>query len=225
MPEHLDVAIVFAKYPEPGRVKTRLIGALTAEQAADVHRRLLRATLQCLDGIAGLAVVLAVSPDEADFAEFAGTPIATWPQGGGDLGSRLALAVERAFGMGSQRVLLVGSDCPQMSPEDAVTALDLLHRHDVVMGPAMDGGYYLLGLCRPVTELFASIDWSSPRVSVQTQARASEAGLSLAMLQTRRDVDEVGDIMAIVDEIADDDPRLGSLKAYLRSLLSARRST
>ena len=135
------------------------------------------------------------------------------------MGARLALVVEQAFGAGSSRVLLVGSDCPGMCPEDVTAALDLLDRVDVVVGPAVDGGYYLMGLRGPETGLFTSIDWSSSRVLTQTRARAAEMGLSLALIDQRRDVDEVDDMMALVDEIADDDARLGSFKDFVRSML------
>lgn len=219
MAETRDVAVVFAKYPEPGRVKTRLIGAFTAEQAAQVHRRCLRLTLDCLHEVGRVEIVLAGSPDGEDFAEFLPPGARLLPQGAGDLGGRLALVVEQTFGAGARRVLLVGSDCPEMCPEDVTTALDLLDRVDVVVGPAVDGGYYLLGLRGPETGLFASIDWSSSRVLAQTRARAAGMGLSLVLIDERRDVDEVGDMMALVDEIADDDPRLGPFKDFVRSML------
>ncbi len=214
-----DVAIVLAKCPEPGRVKTRLIGAFTAEEAAEVHRRCLRLTLDCLHAVGRVEIVLAGSPDGADFGEFLPTGARLESQGDGDLGARLALVVEQAFGAGARRVLLVGSDCPAMCPEDVTKALDLLDRVDVVVGPAVDGGYYLLGLRGPETGLFESIDWSSSRVLAQTQARAADMGLSLALIDQRRDVDEVDDMIALVDEIAEDDPRLGSFKEFVRSML------
>lgn len=224
MAEARDVAIVLAKYPEPGRVKTRLIGAFTAEQAAQMHRRCLRLTLDCLHEVGRVEIVLAGSPEGADFGEFLPPGARIEPQGDGDLGGRLALVVEQAFAAGARRVLLVGSDCPGMCPEDVTAALDLLDRVDVVVGPAVDGGYYLLGLRGPETGLFTSIEWSSSRVLAQTQARAAEMGLSLALIDERRDVDEVGDMMALVDEIADDDPRLGSFKDFVRSMLRLRKT-
>lgn len=218
MTETRDVAIVLAKYPAPGRVKTRLIGAFTAEQAAQVHRRCLRLTLDCLHAAGRVEIVLAGSPDGADFAEFLPPAARLLSQGEGNLGARLAQVVERIFEAGASRVLLVGSDCPAMRPQDVTTALDLLDRVDVVVGPALDGGYYLLGLRGPETGLFTSIDWSTPRVLAQTLARAAEMGLSHTLIDERRDVDEVGDMMALLDEIADDDPRLGPFKEFVRSM-------
>lgn len=214
-----DVAILLAKYPQPGCVKTRLIGPLTAGQAAEVHLRCLRLTLDCLSAVGRVEIVLAGSPDGADFRKFLPSGARFEPQGDGDLGARLTRLVERAFGAGAGRVLLVGSDCPGMCPEDVTAALDLLEREEVVVGPAVDGGYYLIGLRGPETGLFTSIDWGSSRVLAQTRTRAAEMGLNLALIGERRDVDEVGDMMALVDEIADGDPRLGSFKGFVRSML------
>jgi rSAM/selenodomain-associated transferase 1 len=219
-----NVVIVFAKYPQPGRVKTRLIGPLTAAQAAEVHLRCLRVTLQCVAAVEGVDVVLASSPGDADFQELLGAEaldgVPVWPQSEGDLGERLRAAVDRAFGEGAGRVLMVGSDCPGMMPADVSRAVRELDRHDVVIGPALDGGYYLLGLRRRLDVLFESVEWSSPRVLTQTLARASAAGLTVAFLPERRDVDDYGDIMALAGEDSDEDDRLREFKAFLRALIA-----
>ncbi|MCG8404429.1 MAG: TIGR04282 family arsenosugar biosynthesis glycosyltransferase [Phycisphaerales bacterium] len=213
------IVVVFAKYPEPGRVKTRLIGPLTAEQAADVHRRCLQMTLDTVVMVESADLLLAVSPDEADFSTFVRDGVEIRPQGEGDLGERLVRQIENAFGGESRHVVVVGSDCPTMSTQDVRQAFDFLRRYDAVIGPAVDGGYYLLGLRKPARVLFDGIDWSTSRVLSQTLARAEDAGLSVAMLPERRDVDEFGDIMAIAQEIPDDEPRLQAFKVFLRALI------
>ncbi len=223
-----NIVIVFAKYPEPGRVKTRLIGPLTAAQAAEVHLRCLHVTMACVAAVEGVDIVLAGSPGEAGFRELLGSApgagcyggLRIWPQCEGDLGRRLGEAVERAFDEGGRRVLVVGSDCPGMTPADVSQAIRELDRHDVVAGPALDGGYYLLGMRRRVDSLFESIDWSSPRALKQTMAQAAAAGLTVAMLPERRDVDDYGDIMALAREESDADDRLPEFKAFLRALIA-----
>jgi len=219
-----NVVIVFAKYPQPGRVKTRLIGPLTAAQAAEVHLHCLRVTLECVATVEGIDVVLAGSPGDADFQKLLGAGaldgVPVWPQCEGDLGERLRAAVERAFGDGARCVLVVGSDCPGMMPADVSRAVRELDRHDVVMGPALDGGYYLLGLRRRLDVLFESIEWSSPRVLSQTLAQAAAAGATVALLPERRDVDDYDDIIALAGEDSDEDDRLREFKAFLRALIA-----
>ena len=149
---HRRTIVVFAKHPTPGTVKTRLIPQLGAEQAAELHHHFLLATLGCVSGVAGAEIILAVSPDEASFADVLATqdrPPAIAPQSRGDLGQRLARVLGRCFEGGSERVVAVGCDCPLMEAADIETAFDLLNDHEVVIGPALDGGYYLLGLGEP----------------------------------------------------------------------------
>jgi len=218
-----NVLIVFAKYPEPGRVKTRLIGPLTAAQAAEVHLRCLRVTVASVTSAEGVEVVLAGSPGDAGFRELLGAQAADmpiWPQSEGSLGDRLSAASERAFGEGAGRVLVVGSDCPGMTPGDVLRAVGEMDRHDVVIGPAMDGGYYLLGLRRPLGTLFESIDWSSPQVLEQTLAKAAAADATVALLPERRDVDDYDDIMALAGEDSDEGDRLREFRSFLRALIA-----
>lgn len=213
------VIVVFAKYPEPGRVKTRLIGRLGAEAAAEVHRACLAATLACATSIDGAEVFVAVSPDDAPIATLVGEGVAILPQGGGDLGERMERVIRRRFEVGCERLVVVGSDCPGMQPGDIARAFELLEGHDVVIGPALDGGYYLLGLCRPAPALFASVAWSSPQVAEQTRVRARSDGLSVAELIERRDIDEYADLAAARNEIAAGDSRLAGFGRFVDGLL------
>lgn len=210
--------VIFAKYPRPGDVKTRLIGPLTAGQAAEVHRRCLDLTMSCVAAVPEANCVLAVTPDDADFSLLVSGEVPIVPQGPGDLGRRLQRVIADRFAGGCDRLVVVGCDCPLMGPEDLSTALDRLARHDVVIGPATDGGYYLLGLSEPAPALFTSIDWGSSQVADQTRHRAREAGLTVAQLSARRDLDEYDDILAAVAAIGDDDKRLGDFKQFLQGL-------
>lgn len=213
------VLVAFARYPEPGRAKTRLIGPLSAEAAAEVQTRCLDVTLACMAAVADVRRVVAVTPDDADFSAWVGASMDIVPQGGGDLGDRLSRVVNREFARGCRHLVVVGSDCPMMSPQDVAEAFELLAAHDLVVGPAADGGYYLLGLSRPAPAVFCSIAWGTAQVADQTRQRAREAGLSLAELPVRRDLDTYDDIVALVSEMPIGDVRLAAFKQFLSGLL------
>jgi hypothetical protein len=111
-------------------------------------------------------------------------------QSGGDLGQRLAMAFAKTFKRGALKVMAVGADCPGLDGECLVEAARHLETADVVLGPAVDGGYYLIGLRRPEPGLFTHIAWSSEKVLSQTLSRASASGLSVRLLPLREDVDD-----------------------------------
>lgn len=213
------VVAIFARYPQPGIVKTRLIGRLTAEEAEEVYRRCLDLTLACIDAVSGVRRVLAVTPDDADCSGIVGENVSVVPQGPGDLGQRLRRVVDREFAAGCRHLVVVGSDCPALCPEDVQRAFALLESADVVIGPATDGGYYLLGLRTALPALFESIAWGSSQVAQQTRDHAREAGLRVAELAVRQDLDRYEDIAVLAHEIPDDDARLGSFKRFLKDLL------
>jgi rSAM/selenodomain-associated transferase 1 len=118
------------------------------------------------------------------------------PQAGEDLGARMADAFGRAFRRGATRVALVGTDTPGVTRETVVEALDALDDDDLVLGPAEDGGYYLIALRAERPELFAGIAWGTEAVLASTLARAGDAGLAVRRLKPLRDVDTVSDLRA-----------------------------
>src|SRR5436189_1293071 len=141
-----DKLIVFVKAPRPGAVKTRLAKAIGAPAAGAAYRRLVETLLHQLQGVGG--VELCFSPDDAsgEVQHWLKEGWSSSPQGGGDLGQRLQSAFQRAFHAGAKRVAIIGSDCPAVSVGDIRKAWDGLQMHDVVLGPATDGGYWLIGL-------------------------------------------------------------------------------
>lgn len=185
--------LVFLKVPREGRVKTRLAATLGPAAALDVYRTLLATTL---DAVAGWREVeLRFSPDDG-LAEVEPLLRPGWSavgQGDGDLGRRLDRAFVDAFREGARQVFVVGSDCPAMSAADLAAAEEALSSADVVVGPAADGGYWLLGLRRPAPFLFRDMPWSTDRVLVETCRRVEAAGLRLAQLRTLSDVDTEAD--------------------------------
>ena len=173
--------IIFAKAPQAGRAKTRLIPALGAEGAARLAQRMLQATVASAQAAALGPLQLCLTPSPADpvWDDFA------WPagvelrgQGEGDLGQRMARAVEQGVQQGLP-VLLIGTDCPQLTSTLLCQAAAALLSHDSVLFPASDGGYVLLGLRRANPRVFADIAWSTASVAASTRARLAELGWSL----------------------------------------------
>lgn len=190
--------LVFVRAPEPGRVKTRLAAAIGDQAALRVYRRLAEHTLREAAALAGQGVRVRVHHTPAD----AGPAVRAWlgdgpaylPQADGDLGRRMEDAFARAFADGAERVVIVGSDLPDVSASLLRRAFDALDDHPAVLGPARDGGYYLLGLTRMVPGIFDGIAWSTPDVLAATLARFRAAGVVPAMLEELADVDEVEDL-------------------------------
>jgi rSAM/selenodomain-associated transferase 1 len=185
--------IVFVKAPRAGLVKTRLADALGPARACVIYRQLVERLLERLRGLG--AVELRFSPDDA-FEEVQPWLVPPWqaaPQGAGDLGERLERAFVEAFTTSVRRVVVIGSDCPDISAQDVETAWGALRTFDVVLGPATDGGYWLVGLGGPQSLLFRDMPWSSPAVLQETMGRARTAGLKVHLLRELSDVDTVED--------------------------------
>ncbi|ADL55921.1 TIGR04282 family arsenosugar biosynthesis glycosyltransferase [Gallionella capsiferriformans] len=188
--------IVFAKAPQPGFAKTRLIAALGAEGAAALAKRMLLHTLhEAIAAKIGI-VELCATPyiDEAAWQVVApplGVEISD--QGEGDLGTRLALATERSLIRG-ESVLLVGTDCVEMSADLLREASRNLFEHDAVIHCTIDGGYALLGLRKFNSILFHNISWSSDAVASTTLSRIGQLGWSVHVGQMLHDVDEPQDL-------------------------------
>lgn len=188
--------IVFAKAPQPGFAKTRLIPALGEQGAAALAKRMLQHTLhEALAADIG-TVELCAAPAVAD-AAWQGIEllqgIVTTEQAEGDLGARLAQAAARALAQG-ESVLLVGTDCMEMSADLLRAAARALHEHDAVIHCTVDGGYALLGLTQFSAFPFQNIPWSSDQVAFTTITRCGQLGWSLHVGQMLHDVDEPQDL-------------------------------
>jgi rSAM/selenodomain-associated transferase 1 len=190
--------IVFLKHPEPGAVKTRLASALGAETAAALYRALAEGVLEATVPRSGeYETLVFFDPPEAAEAMRAWLPgVRLRPQCVGDLGARMTAAFARAFERGARRAAIIGTDAPGVTRETVAGALAALDDADVVVGPAEDGGYYLLAFCVPHPELFEDVAWSTPAVLEETLARAATAGLRVRELPRLRDVDTLEDVRA-----------------------------
>jgi hypothetical protein len=186
--------IVMARYPEPGRVKTRLAAALGAERACALYRTFI---LDLADRLAALPyeVVWSYDPAPAPFAAL--LPGARCiAQADGDLGARMRHAVAAAFTDGVRRVVVLGADVPHVSVACIAEAAGVAPGR-VVLGPAEDGGYYLIALARPAPELFVDVPWGGSRVLETTRVRAERLGLETQLLPPTFDVDEAADVVRL----------------------------
>ena len=132
--------------------------------------------------------------DRAQMQQWLGTKWSYQGQGAGDLGDRMACAFQTAFAKGVERVVMIGSDCPQLDADRLLQAFRSLQTHDLVLGEATDGGYYLIGLRQFVADLFVGIDWSTERVLAQTLEIAHQKTLSIAILEPLTDIDRPEDL-------------------------------
>ncbi|MEK7674390.1 MAG: TIGR04282 family arsenosugar biosynthesis glycosyltransferase [Verrucomicrobiota bacterium] len=181
--------IVFVKSPRVGTVKTRLARALGPEEACEAYRLLVEVLLERLSPLSN--VELRFTPEDAA-AEIAPWLRGGWvarPQGPGGLGQRLETAFAEAFASGNQRVVVIGSDCPVVTDREVKAAWACLADHDLVIGPARDGGYWLIGLRAPQPRLFQDISWSTPAVLSETLEIARLENLRVQVLRPLADID------------------------------------
>jgi uncharacterized protein len=191
------VLLVFLKYPEPGRVKTRLATEVGNEIAVGIYRQMLDRVLRTVQAVrVSMRVVGYFAGESADqFAEWTALVDDWHPQPAGDLGERLAAGFEWAHDRGGP-VLAIGTDCPDIQAFHITAAATCLETNDVIFGPASDGGYYLVGTRRHVPGFFDGVRWSSPHTLADHRARCRELGLSIALLPTLDDIDTAADWVA-----------------------------
>jgi rSAM/selenodomain-associated transferase 1 len=196
--------LIFAKAPVLGRVKTRLIPALGADGAAALHERLCHAALAQATAARLAPVELWCHPDtrHAFFTACrAMYGVELHEQRGADLGARMHNAFDHAF-ESSRYAVTIGTDCPDLTVGDLQNAFRALEDgYDAVLGPAVDGGYVLIGLSRPVPDLFTEIDWGSDRVLAQTRARLADLDLRAKELPPRHDIDRPEDLVRMEKKI------------------------
>ncbi len=195
--------IIFTRYPVPGKTKTRLIPALGAEGAADLQKQMTEHTLERMRPLTekGMEVqILFDGAEDGEMVQWLGGGFALAPQGEGDLGERMRLAFSGCFETGVERVVIIGTDCPSLGAEDVEEAVDLLEENTLVLGPATDGGYYLIGIRSDAPGwlyelVFENIPWGTDQVFNATVNALAETGLDLGLLDEKADVDEPEDLV------------------------------
>lgn len=190
---------VLARAPVPGRAKTRLIPALGAHGAAALQERLTEHAVAaaCAAGLGPVTLWAAPDPAHASFRELVTRfSIRLARQAEGDLGARMLAAFAKSRGA----TLLIGSDCPALAADDLRRAATALRDHEVVLIPAEDGGYVLIGLRRPHAGLFADMAWGTDTVLAETRRRIARLGLSAHELDPLWDVDRPEDLARLPRE-------------------------
>lgn len=214
-----SVCAIMAKQPAPGKTKTRLYPALSPQAAADLYEALLLDSIDLAAGLTGIDLAVAVTPPEASPYFERQTPPGTLilPVEGKDIGECLEVTFAHLFNHGYHTVLALNADGPSLPPEYIHQALRSLDKHDLVLGPGHDGGYYLMGMKTLHRPLFAGISWSTDKVLTQTLRTASQMGLRSALVPEWYDVDTPQDLQRLMAELHDlPDSRL----SHCRRLLS-----
>nr|WP_239121419.1 TIGR04282 family arsenosugar biosynthesis glycosyltransferase [Spirulina major] len=190
--------MIFTRYPEAGKTKTRLIPALGAEGAAQLQRKMTEHTLkqaQKLLKIRSLSLEIYFSGgDETLMQSWLGPEWVYVPQATGDLGERIQTAFKQGFAEGMERIVIVGVDCPDLNCDRLSEAFETLQNNDLVLGEAEDGGYYLVGLSRYLPQLFQDINWGTSQVLQQTLKIAESLGCAIAKLPILGDIDYPEDL-------------------------------
>ena len=181
-----EVVLVFQKNAILGKVKTRLASEMGEARALEIYRHLVQSTYSVLEHVE--------APVWTYFSDFipetVNPPIAkSFVQDGQDLGERMAHAFARSFESGMDKVVLIGTDCPTLQSHHLHEAFEALTHSDLVVGPATDGGYYLIGMKRRADYLFEGITWSTSQVLSETLNVASQNGLTTTLLQELNDID------------------------------------
>ena len=202
-PNHQERLIVFTRYPEPGRTKTRLIPHLGADAAADLQRRMTEHVVSQIRNLTttrpGLMEIRYEGGNQQLMEDWLGSDYIYVLQGKGDLGHRMGQAFEAAFVNGAAAAVIIGTDVPGISLEILHQAFNSLQNTDLVLGPATDGGYYLIGLqkdsfTRAIPQLFTGIPWGTQSVLTDSLEIAQIIGLKYMLLEKLEDVDRPEDL-------------------------------
>jgi rSAM/selenodomain-associated transferase 2/rSAM/selenodomain-associated transferase 1 len=215
--------IVFGRYPVPGKVKTRLIPALGRAGAAAIQKQLTEATLRTVKKFAASSEVETEFCFEGGDTERAQRWLGRGPlfsqQEQGDLGARMGAAFLKAFRDGCRKVVLVGTDIPDLRQAHLQEAFEGLRDNDVVIGPSTDGGYWLIGMNRPL-DVFGGVEWGSDGVLHQTLSVANSKGLKYRLLGPLLDIDTVEDLREWIPEMVRKRPYLSVIIPTLNEIIS-----
>lgn len=202
-----NALIIFLKYPEPGKVKTRLAKALGDEKACAVYKSLAENVIKNIftknPGTYDVHIFFTPADRETEIKDWL-KPILDDNQGiktqfrtqeGSNLGKRMSNAFKEILQeKGCKKCIIIGTDCPEIDATLVENAFDILKEKNVVIGPCKDGGYYLLGMSIPASDLFVDIDWSTDRVFEQTMEKIQKNKLSCSILKTLIDIDTPEDL-------------------------------
>jgi len=187
--------IIFTRYPEAGKAKTRLIPALGEVGAADLHREMTESTIAKVRNLENVSLcVYFTGGTIQQMQDWLGNDLEYQLQPSGDLGDRLIHIFQMMFDRGARSVIAIGTDCPGLTSEILTLAFTQLKTHHLSIGKATDGGYYLIGLDQLIPDIFQNIAWSTDIVFQQTLEIVNRLDLSIAFLPTLNDIDRPEDL-------------------------------
>jgi len=213
--------VVMAKQPLVGKTKTRLVPALSLQEAADLYQALLLDTLAMVSDLPWADLAVAITPPQSRpyFESITSAGTLLLPVEGQDIGACLAQTLDLALQLGYRKVFALNSDGPSVPPEYLGQAVNYLEQADVVLGPGEDGGYYLVGLTQPHPGIFSDITWSTENVLSQTLERAAGLGLRTALTPPWYDVDTPAEVLRLIKELEAISPdRLPNTRRFLGNI-------
>lgn len=189
--------IIFLRYPRNGEVKTRLAKTTSPELATDIYKIFSENLINIIKRIPNINrfTFYSKESDKEVIMEWLGSKLLFSQQQGDDLGNKMKNAFEKVFSIGTQKVIIVGTDIPDLSKEIIVDAYGALDNHDVVIGPSNDGGYYLIGMKNFYSGIFEEIEYSTPTVLKVTLEKVKQLKLTYHLLPTLRDIDNKEDLL------------------------------
>jgi len=216
-----ECVLFYVKYPENGQTKTRLAEDIGDDHALELYRCFI---LDMLNMFAKVPqqVCVCYSPEDAEqsFKAWLGESYLYFPQQGGDLGERMKNSFQQAFQYGIEKAAVIGGDLPDLPDHIVVKAFKELHSFDAVIGPVVDGGYYLLGFCHDtfIPEVFEDITWSTASVFNQTLKKIQQAGLTFSILPEWRDIDNLSGLQQLYNQHQHTNRKLTNTVSYLHKL-------
>jgi uncharacterized protein len=185
--------VIFVRNPVLGQVKTRLAKDIGDERALEIYQQLLQHTLEITRSLSFRKFIY-YADEVSDYDLWSVPGYTKRKQNGNDLGERMLNSFKELFDQGFTQIIIIGSDCLQLKMETLEEALALLESNNAVIGPARDGGYYLLGLTKFYPELFINKPWSTDKVFAKTIEDFIDLGISYALLEELSDIDTAADL-------------------------------
>lgn len=196
--------LVFAKEPRCGFVKTRLLDVLSGKECVELYKAFLQDTIEIAKKVSCQLKCIAYHTDNTSpvYITQIGTEnnLLLYRQEGKDFGERICNALRFAFSLGASNSVIIGTDTPNLPIEFVQSAFDALDKYDIVLGPCLDGGYYLIGAKKLYERLFSNIEWGTDRVLSQTIHRAKAMGKKLYLLERWYDVDSKDDLLRLLND-------------------------
>lgn len=194
----MNALILMTRIPIPGKTKTRLMDLLTGDECAGLHLAFLKDLMTTFTELKDIDVIMTYTPEDSFFIleDMIPESIESFPQKGEDLGERMFNAIDGVLQKGYKKVVLIGSDIPDLSAKDIQTSFQVLDNHDIVFGPTYDGGYYLVGMKTPHEEIFhIPKKWGGKSVLESTIDIGNEQQLTIGLSPKYRDIDTKEDLL------------------------------